>query len=204
MKTPRIITPVKEKFNLSFLFGEGPEWYIKIFGYPHNGIDIACSIGTPVRACDDGILTFADDITDGDGKGIIITHLWGMSLYWHLSNITVKTYQNIKKGMTIGLSGDTGYVTGPHLHFAIKVEGQGTAEMRYWVNPLNYMEEETAPPPEALPVERTHLVMPGQTLWSIAEKYYNNGTEWKRIYLANQDKIKNPNIIYPFQRFLIP
>ena len=204
MKKPSLLYPVKEKFNISFLFGEAPDWYVKVFGYPHNGIDIACPIGTVTRAVDNGIVTFCDDIPDGDGKGIILTHSWGLSLYWHLSNLIIKNDQTVKKGQTIGLTGATGFVTGPHLHFAIKVTGGGIPEMRYWVNPLVYMEENIEPPAPSPTIEKYHLVLPGQTLWSIAEKYYNNGTEWKRIYLANQEKIKNPNIIYPLQRLLIP
>jgi nucleoid-associated protein YgaU len=40
-------------------------------------------------------------------------------------------------------------------------------------------------------------VQPGDTLWAIAKKYYGNGAQYTKIYNANRDKIKNPNLIYP-------
>jgi len=80
---PEIILPVDKKFPITFKFGEAPAWYVKVFGYPHNGVDLGCPIGTPVKICDDGVISFADDIPDWDGKGIIVRHEWGVSLYWH-------------------------------------------------------------------------------------------------------------------------
>jgi len=50
----------------------------------------------------------------------------------------------------------------------------------------------------------THVVQPGDTLWAIAKKYYGNGAQYTKIYNANKDKIKNPNLIYPGQKLVIP
>lgn len=65
-----------------------------------------------------------------------------------------------------------------------------------------------APPPPQRPVEpprqRTHTVRQGDTLWGIARKYYGDGSKYPTIYNANRDKIKNPNLIYPNQVFVIP
>ena len=47
-------------------------------------------------------------------------------------------------------------------------------------------------------------VMKGDSLWKIAEKFYNAGEKWIRIFEANIDKIKNPSLIYPYQRLTIP
>ncbi|MDD5016435.1 MAG: LysM peptidoglycan-binding domain-containing protein, partial [Atribacterota bacterium] len=47
-------------------------------------------------------------------------------------------------------------------------------------------------------------VMKGDSLWKIAEKFYNAGGKWIRIFEANIDKIKNPSLIYPYQRLIIP
>jgi hypothetical protein len=64
-----------------------------------------------------------------------------------------------------------------------------------------------APPPAApvyVPAERTYTVVPGDTLWGIAKRYYGDGRQWPKIYRANTDRIKNPNLIYPGQLFRIP
>lgn len=50
----------------------------------------------------------------------------------------------------------------------------------------------------------THIVVSGDTLWGIAKKYYGNGSLYSKIINANKDKIKNPNLIYPGQRLMIP
>jgi len=47
-------------------------------------------------------------------------------------------------------------------------------------------------------------VMKGDSLWKIAEKFYDAGEKWIRIFEANIDKIKNPSLIYPYQRLTIP
>jgi murein DD-endopeptidase MepM/ murein hydrolase activator NlpD len=201
---PKIVWPVVGKFPITFPFGSAPDWYIKIFGYPHNGIDIGCPVGTPVLACDNGDVAFSDDIPDVDGKGLILKHEWGLSLYWHLQDLIAKLGNRVEKGVLIGHSGRTGYVTGPHLHFGTKVFGDEVPGMRGWTDPLRYIEETIAQPPAPAPVARWHRVMPGESLWSLAQKYYGDGTEWRRIYLANQEKINNPNLIFPFQKLFIP
>jgi len=204
MSDPKIKWPVVGKYRISFLFGEAPDWYIKIFGYPHNGIDIACPKMTPVIACDQGEVVFADDIPDQDGKGLILKHEWGISLYWHLQDLVATLGHRPEKEALIAHSGETGYCTGPHLHFGIKVYGVEVPGMKGWSDPLRYFPDSTSPPQEPAPVEKTYLVRPGDSLWGIAEKFYRNGLEWKRIYLANKDKIKNPNLIRPFQVLRIP
>ena len=88
---------------------------------PHRGIDYGCPEGTPILASEAGTVTFVGDLSVGYGKYIIITHdsVWS-TLYAHLSKITVKQGQTVSKGQTIGLSGNTGNSTGPHLHFEVR------------------------------------------------------------------------------------
>jgi len=201
---PKIAWPVVGKYPITFDFGERPDWYLKIFGYPHNGIDIGCPIGTPVLACDTGQVIFADDIPDGDGCGIILKHDWGISLYWHLSTLIARWTDLSKRLDRIGLSGNTGYVTGPHLHFGIKVTGVNITGMRGWVDPVKYLREPDQITDITTPVNRYHFVIPGDSLWSISEKYFGSGFKWRQIYEANRDKIANPNVIFPGQKLLIP
>lgn len=54
------------------------------------------------------------------------------------------------------------------------------------------------------PKAKTHTVVRGDTLWGISKKYYGKGSQYTKIYNANRDKIKNPNLIYPGQVFMIP
>lgn len=61
------------------------------------------------------------------------------------------------------------------------------------------------PAPSAVPApSRTHTVVRGNTLWGIAQMFYGRGALWPRIFDANRDKIKNPNLIYPGQVLTIP
>jgi hypothetical protein len=59
-------------------------------------------------------------------------------------------------------------------------------------------------PAETAPKVKTYTVKPGDCLWNIAKKYYDDGSKYTIIYNANKDKIKNPNLIYPDQVFVIP
>jgi murein DD-endopeptidase MepM/ murein hydrolase activator NlpD len=94
-------------------------------GKGHNGIDLRADIGTPVKAAASGVVTAIGD-TDKQcrgvsyGKWILIEHNNNLStLYAHLSLIKVKNKQKIAAGEIIGYSGNSGYVTGPHLHFGV-------------------------------------------------------------------------------------
>ena len=200
----KISIPVAGVYIITFKFGEAPDWYLKIFGEPHNGLDFAVPTGTPIQACDNGVVTFSDKIPDVNGCGLIISHSWGTSLYWHLSKLFAKSGAVVERKQMIGLSGMTGYATGPHLHFGIKPKDTDKPTIGGYIDPEPYLDE-TAPvvsPPAE--VKKYHIVMWGESLYSIATKYYGNGLLWNRIFEANKDKIKNSNLIYPLQRLLIP
>jgi len=196
--------PLTNNYRVSQDFGVALDWYIKIAGYPHNGIDYACPIGTPVYATDDGIVVYSDTTPDADGLGVNIAHSWGLSQYWHLSRVIVKYGQKVKRGEQIGFSGDTGWATGPHLHFGIKVTQDPDEGMRGWTNPTRYFENVTTTPTTPNLTYKTYVVRPGDSLWKIAEKIYGKGYLWPQIYSANKDKIQNPQIIRPLQILKIP
>lgn len=84
----------------------------------HTGIDYGCPTGTNILAAESGIVRFAGLDMTGYGNLVIIEHDSEYStLYAHLSLISVVVGQHVRKGEKIGESGNTGYSTGPHLHF---------------------------------------------------------------------------------------
>ncbi len=86
---------------------------------PHNGLDIAAREGTPVKSTANGTVIDAGDFFFS-GNMIFIDHGQGIvSLYAHLSEISVKPGDLIRQGEVIGKVGQTGRATGPHLHFAV-------------------------------------------------------------------------------------
>ncbi len=62
----------------------------------------------------------------------------------------------------------------------------------------------TSPAPTPAQPTRTYTVKRGDCLWNIAKRYYGNGSQYTKIFNANRDKIKNANLIYPGQVFIIP
>lgn len=93
----------------------------------HRGIDFAVSTGTPVMASADGVVVSSADTFEGQakyGKAILIDHGGKMTtLYAHLDQRRVATGDTVRAGQVIGLSGATGKVTGPHLHFEMRKDG---------------------------------------------------------------------------------
>ncbi|MDB5999049.1 MAG: peptidase [Rhizobacter sp.] len=90
----------------------------------HKGVDYGAPTGTPVRTVGDGIVEFAG-WQNGYGNVIEITHSNNRSTtYAHLSRINVHKGQRVEQGQIVGLVGSTGWATGPHLHFEVKINGQ--------------------------------------------------------------------------------
>ncbi len=94
-------------------------------GKGHNGTDFRAPIGTPVLAAENGVVEAVEDTDVGCrgasyGKWILIRHHNNLStLYAHLSSIETRQGQTIQRGERLGLSGKTGYATGPHLHLSV-------------------------------------------------------------------------------------
>jgi beta-lactamase regulating signal transducer with metallopeptidase domain len=99
----------------------------------HDGWDIAVPEGTDIYSCQKGIVTYADSI-NGHGIRIIIQHANGYSTsYSHLSKIFVSRKEEVSSGQIIGLVGNTGKSTAPHLHFEIRLKGE-------IIDPINKLE----------------------------------------------------------------
>ncbi|MDD2382734.1 MAG: M23 family metallopeptidase [Sulfurospirillaceae bacterium] len=89
----------------------------------HSGTDFRASSGTPIVAANDGIVVLAKTRYYAGGS-IVIDHGEGLySVYYHLSSLSLHVGDNVKQGDIVGLSGSTGRVTGPHLHFGFMVQG---------------------------------------------------------------------------------
>jgi murein DD-endopeptidase MepM/ murein hydrolase activator NlpD len=89
----------------------------------HGGADYRARTGTPVLAAEAGLVVLAAHHFFA-GKSVFVDHGGGLlSIYMHLSRIDVKEGQRVKRGDRLGLSGATGRVTGPHLHFGLRWRG---------------------------------------------------------------------------------
>jgi murein DD-endopeptidase MepM/ murein hydrolase activator NlpD len=98
----------------------------------HRGLDLAARRGTPVNAPADGIVVFAGR-NGGLGKTVRLSHDFGFTtVYGHLDKILVEPGDRVSRGQELGLLGNSGRSTGPHLHYEVHVEGKA-------VNPLYYI-----------------------------------------------------------------
>jgi murein DD-endopeptidase MepM/ murein hydrolase activator NlpD len=102
----------------------------------HRGLDIANCIGTKVYATADGVVDFAGRQA-GYGKYVSIDHGYGIKTkYGHLHKMLVDVGDEVKRGQLIATMGRTGYVTGSHLHYEVRI-------LNNPVNPLNYIIRDT-------------------------------------------------------------
>jgi murein DD-endopeptidase MepM/ murein hydrolase activator NlpD len=98
----------------------------------HTGIDIQANVGTDVHATADGVVIGAG-WSGRYGKLVIVDHGNGLETYYaHLSHFLVVPGQEVRRNEIIALSGGTGHVTGPHLHYEVRVAGTA-------VNPYKYL-----------------------------------------------------------------
>ncbi len=114
------IVPLTSKITSDF--GKARVYNDTLKGY-HSGTDFRAKTGTPIIASNDGKVVLAQNRFYA-GNSIIIDHGEGIyTCYYHLSQFKVKVGEMVKKGQVIGLSGATGRITGPHLHFSARVGG---------------------------------------------------------------------------------
>jgi murein DD-endopeptidase MepM/ murein hydrolase activator NlpD len=95
----------------------------------HRGVDFAGPVGTPLHATADGVVVHAG-WSSGYGRLVKIKHAFGIETrYAHLSKIIVKEGQKVSRGQRIGDMGASGRVTGPHLHYEVRVDGKAVNPM---------------------------------------------------------------------------
>ena len=100
---------------------------------PHSGADFRAATGTPVKAPNGGRVVMTGD-TYFSGGSVILDHGWGLYSYFaHLSKILVQEGDRVEAGQGVGHAGATGRVTGPHLHWTLRLSGAR-------VDPLSLME----------------------------------------------------------------
>ncbi len=98
----------------------------------HTGIDIPAPTGTTIVAAGDGTVLSASYMS-GYGYTVIINHGSGIAtLYGHNSSLSVKKGDEVKRGQEIAKAGSTGYSTGPHCHFEIRINGSTIDPMSYF------------------------------------------------------------------------
>ena len=98
----------------------------------HPGIDVAADSGTPIVATADGVVV-ASGWNGGYGRQVVVDHGYGITTsYAHNSENAVSVGQKVKKGQIVAYMGSTGFSTGPHVHYEVKVNGTA-------VNPAGFM-----------------------------------------------------------------
>ncbi|NQV92975.1 peptidoglycan DD-metalloendopeptidase family protein [Candidatus Kaiserbacteria bacterium] len=161
-KSLKNIHCITQYFGNTAFASKNPQVYN---GGGHNGVDFRASVGTKIQSALSGTIVETGN-TDAQkgcysyGKWILVKHNNGLStLYAHLSYISVKAGQTVSTGDVIGFSGNTGYSTGPHLHFTVfasqgvnvvrlgdvkKITNCGNvripvASLNAYLNPLSYL-----------------------------------------------------------------
>lgn len=145
----------------------------------HYGIDLGLSMGDPVLAAFDGIVRISHYDRGGYGNYVLVRHYNGLeTLYGHLTKPTVEIGQLVKAGDIIGLGGNTGRSSGPHLHFEVRYEGNAIDPENLYDFENNALKGDvftlTAEHFKYLKSARKvvyHKIRSGETLYSISRKY---------------------------------
>ena len=163
----------------------------------HTGVDIDAEKGTPILAAGPGTVVSADwglftevsgNINDPYGQAVVVRHDFGyrdqqlFTVYAHMSKIIAVVGQHVETGDVLGLVGDTGATTGPHLHFEVRVGGNTffrTANPELWMAPpqgwgvlvgrmtdedgklLYFFPVEVRPMPSEVPLRRVYTYAEG-------------------------------------------
>ena len=137
-----------------------------VLGWVHGGQDYPAKVGTPVVAPHAGKVTLSAK-NGSAGEEVRIESGAYQTRLLHLSRRDVKVGQTVKEGQQVGLSGNTGFSTGPHLHWYLSVNGK-------YKNPLLYV---TPPKPTAV----YYIVKKGDTMGKIATAHKTTLTKLKQL-----------------------
>ncbi len=195
--------PFTGPFPLTQGFGENPQVY-RPFSLPgHEGLDWGVPSGTPILAVDAGAVTKvftdpkADRKTNPYGLHVKLAHAWGETVYAHFSRVDVKLNDVVVAGQQIGLSGNTGNTTGPHLHFGLRLKGYDAKDGWFgYTNPHRFL----AWPQGADPAQITALnrqVQEARLALSTAQA----GFDFQRQELATQADLWREQVAALLQRY---
>ncbi|MBN1262135.1 MAG: M23 family metallopeptidase [Anaerolineae bacterium] len=161
-------------------YGENQQIYASCCGMVggHNGVDMrvnrAAPTTSPIRACLDGTVSQVALDNTGYGHHLRIRSYGPdneeiTAIYAHLSRIDVSVGTLVHRGDVLGMAGSTGFSTGAHLHFGIRVQGIRIPAINDWLNPRPYLD----PPAPGLPrtqYARTYVLLPptADASWAVA------------------------------------
>ena len=158
-----MIRPIKNYSRITTKFGASPDpgKFNK-----HLGVDYAAPVGTPIYAPLAGTITAA--YTAASGNKIIELRAGGkLRRFLHLSRIDVQVGQFVKEGQRIGLSGATGKVSGPHLHYDVRADHTAwDASFSNYIDPEAELAE-AVKPRAATNVGKTFYMPPSVLEWSV-------------------------------------
>jgi murein DD-endopeptidase MepM/ murein hydrolase activator NlpD len=141
---PKVLTPkMAEMFKRRVVFAIPCDGWVRSRGFGmkinpftgklsmHNGVDMKADKGSPIYSAAEGVIEYAGPAT-GYGNLIVVRHVNYMETYYgHCSAILVRNGQAVKRKQVIGLVGETGMATTPHLHFEIRTNGKPIDPMQY-------------------------------------------------------------------------
>jgi murein DD-endopeptidase MepM/ murein hydrolase activator NlpD len=126
------LTAPVDSFWVSSNFGKRRDPYNGKWAM-HEGLDLAATAGSPVRATAPGRVTFAGT-KSGYGRMVVIDHGYGLTTrYAHLRSVSVRTGEQVEHRATVGALGSSGRSTGPHVHYEVRFDGAP-------LDPANFLE----------------------------------------------------------------
>ena len=145
---PAIPPVALDKVRLSSLFGFRKDPFYGT-ARMHQGIDLSGNKGEPIYSAGDGVVSEVKKSYFGYGREIVVDHGFGYKTrYAHLKTVNVVEGMKVKRGECIGLSGNSGRSSGPHLHYEVMYKGN-------YVNPANYYDLTITPEEYAAMVQNT-------------------------------------------------
>lgn len=155
----RLRLPFYSQRPISQRWGANPANYAAYGLKGHEGVDWPMPVGTPILCCAAGVVKAIDTVAgdpkaDPYGVHVRVQHDGYVTVYAHLSKVTVKQGQAVRQGDVLGLSGNTGNSTGPHLHLSFRLDNANRKDGYVgYSDPLPYMDMT----PIAAPVDKSDL-----------------------------------------------